>query len=117
MRAEAFAIGLPGEWGHIAVTVSVLAFAFSTLLGFSYYGETAVTYLLGARAALPYRLAWTAFAYIGATVSLHLVWDIADTLNGLMALPNLIGVLGSLGILLKLMKEFFDGQKRVPEKS
>ncbi len=107
MSAEAFAIGLPGEWGHLAVTVSVIAFAFSTLLGFSYYGETAITYLFGARAALPYRLVWTAFVYIGSVFSLHLVWDIADTLNGLMALPNLIGVLGSLALLRKLMKEFF----------
>jgi AGCS family alanine or glycine:cation symporter len=108
MSAEAFARGLPGEWGHIIVTISVIAFAFSTLLGFSYYGETAITYLFGAKAALPYRLAWTGFVYIGAIFSLHLVWDIADTLNGLMALPNLIGVMGSLGLLLKLMKEFFD---------
>jgi alanine or glycine:cation symporter, AGCS family len=111
MSAEAFAIGLPGEWGHLAVTISVIAFAFSTLLGFSYYGETAITYLFGAKAALPYRLAWTGFVYIGAIFSLNLVWDIADTLNGLMALPNLIGVLGSLGLLLKLMKEFFDKEK------
>ena len=111
MSAEAFAIGLPGGWGHYAVTISVIAFAFSTLLGFSYYGETAVTYLFGARAAVPYRLLWTAFVYVGATVSLHLVWDIADTLNGLMALPNLIGVLGSLGLLLRLMKEFFGKQE------
>jgi AGCS family alanine or glycine:cation symporter len=107
MSAEAFAIGLPGELGHLVVTVSVIAFAFSTLLAFSYYGETAITYLLGAKAALPYRLAWTGFVFVGAIFSLNLVWDIADTLNGLMALPNLIGVLGSLGLLLKLMREFF----------
>jgi AGCS family alanine or glycine:cation symporter len=112
MSAEAFAIGLPGGWGHFAVTIAVVSFAFSTLLGFSYYGETAVTYLLGSRAALPYRLTWTAFVYIGAIFSLHLVWDISDTLNGLMALPNLIGVLGSLGLLLKLMKEFFEKEKK-----
>ncbi len=110
MSAEAFAIGLPGGWGHFAVTIAVVSFAFSTLLGFSYYGETAVTYLFGARAAVPYRLVWTAFVYIGAIFSLHLVWDVADTLNALMALPNLIGVLGSLGLLLKLIREFF-GEK------
>lgn len=113
MSAEAFARGLPGEWGHLVVTISVLTFAFSTLLGFSYYGETAVTYLLGTRATVPYRLAWVAFTYIGAIFSLNLVWDIADTMNGLMALPNLIGVLGSLGVLLRLMNEFFAKKPRV----
>ncbi len=107
MSAQAFAIGLPGEWGHLTVTISLIAFAFSTIIGWAYYGETAVTYLLGARVALPYRLLWTAFVYLGAIGSLHLVWEIADTLNGLMAIPNLIGVLGSLPLLLRLIGEFF----------
>ena len=53
-------------------------------------------YLFGAKAAMPYRLPWLVFVYLGATGSLHLVWDIADTLNGLMAIPNLIGVLASI---------------------
>jgi AGCS family alanine or glycine:cation symporter len=82
-------------------------FAFSTLVGWSYYGETGVVYLFGTRAAMPYRLAWLVFIYLGAVGSLHLVWDVADTLNGLMAIPNLIGVLGSIGMLLKLQKGFF----------
>jgi AGCS family alanine or glycine:cation symporter len=112
LSAEAFAIGLPGTWGHIVVTSGLVLFAFSTLVGWSYYGETGVVYLFGARAALPYRLAWLVFIYLGATGSLHLVWDIADTLNGLMAIPNLIGVLGSLGVLLKLQKEFFSKHAR-----
>ncbi len=114
MSAEAFAIGLPGEWGHYVVTIAVLSFAFSTLLGFSYYGETAVAYLFGSRATFPYRLMWTGFVYIGAIFSLHLVWDLADTLNALMALPNLVGVLGSLGLLLRLMNEFFAKQGKKP---
>jgi hypothetical protein len=71
-------------------------FAYSTLLGWSYYGETGIVYLLGAKAAMPYRLAWLVFVYLGATGSLHLIWDIADTLNGLMAIPNLIGLLASI---------------------
>jgi alanine or glycine:cation symporter, AGCS family len=107
LSAQAFAIGLPGTWGHLVVTSGLVLFAFSTLVGWSYYGETGVVYLFGARAAMPYRLAWLVFIYLGATGSLHLVWDIADTLNGLMAIPNLIGVLGSLGVLVKLQKEFF----------
>jgi len=110
MSANAFAVGLPGEWGHMVVSISIIAFAFSTIIGWSYYGETAVTYLFGAKVALPYRLAWTGFVYLGAIGSLHVVWDIADTLNGLMAIPNLIGVLGSLGLLLRLISEFFSKQ-------
>ena len=107
LSAEAFALGLPGEWGHLTVSISVIAFAFSTILGWAYYGETAITYLLGMRFALPYRLLWTAFVYVGAVVKLQVVWDLADTLNGLMAIPNLIAVLGSLALLLRLIKEFF----------
>lgn len=107
LSASAFAAGLPGNWGHLVVTVGLVLFAYSTIIGWSYYGETGIVYLLGARAALPYRLLWLVFIYLGAVGSLHLVWDIADTLNGLMALPNLVAVLGSIPILLRLKKEFF----------
>jgi AGCS family alanine or glycine:cation symporter len=84
-----------------------MLFAYSTLIGWSYYGETGIVYLLGARAAVPYRLLWLVFTYLGAVGSLHLVWDVADTLNGLMAIPNLLSVLLSLGLLRRLMREFF----------
>ena len=107
LSGKAFAIGLPGEWGHFTVSISIIAFAFSTIIGWAYYGETAITYLFGTKTALPYRLAWTVFVFLGAIGSLHLVWDVADTLNGLMAIPNLIGVLGSLGVLMRLVREFF----------
>jgi alanine or glycine:cation symporter, AGCS family len=107
LSAKAFEVGLPGTWGHIVVTGGIMLFAFSTLIGWSYYGETGIVYLLGARAALPYRLAWLVFIYLGAVGSLHVVWDVADTLNGLMALPNLVAVLGSIPLLLRLQKEFF----------
>jgi AGCS family alanine or glycine:cation symporter len=107
LSASAFESGLPGTWGHIVVTGGLLLFSYSTLIGWSYYGETGVVYLFGARAALPYRLAWLVFIYLGAIGSLHLVWDIAGTLNGLMAIPNLIGVLASIPLLLRLQREFF----------
>jgi len=107
LSAKAFEIGLPGTWGDLIVTTGLVLFAFSTIIGWSYYGETGIVYLLGARSALPYRLVWLVFIYLGATGSLHLVWDIADTLNGLMALPNLFSVLVSIPILLRLQKEFF----------
>jgi len=107
MAGSAFSIGLPGTWGNIVVTTSLVLFAYSTVIGWSYYGETAIVYLFGARAAMPYKLAWLVFIYLGAVGSLHLVWDVADTLNGLMAIPNLIAVLGSIGLLRRLMREFF----------
>jgi AGCS family alanine or glycine:cation symporter len=112
LSAQAFETGLPGTWGHVVVTGGLLLFSFSTLIGWSYYGETGVVYLFGAKAALPYRLAWLVFIYLGAMGSLHLVWDIADTLNGLMAIPNLIAVLASIPLLLRLQREFFAMRKR-----
>jgi AGCS family alanine or glycine:cation symporter len=112
LSAKAFETGLPGTFGSVVVTGGLILFAYSTLLGWSYYGETGIVYLLGARAALPYRLAWLVFVYLGATGSLHLVWDIADTLNGLMAIPNLIGLLASIPLLWRLQREFFNGSQR-----
>ena len=111
LAGQAFSVGLPGSWGNIVVTTSLVLFAFSTVIGWSYYGETGIVYLFGARAATPYRLLWLVFIYLGAVGSLHLVWDVADTLNGLMAIPNLIAVLGSLALLRRLTREFFAGHR------
>jgi AGCS family alanine or glycine:cation symporter len=107
LSLKAFEAGLPGQWGGLVVTSGLVLFAFSTLIGWSYYGETGIVYLLGAKAALPYRFAWLVFMYLGAVGSLHLVWDIADTLNGLMAIPNLVSVLLAIPLILRLQKEFF----------
>ena len=62
---------------------------------------------MGTRGAVPYRLVWLVFIYLGATGSLQLIWNIADTLNGLMAIPNLVSVLASIPLLLRLQREFF----------
>jgi alanine or glycine:cation symporter, AGCS family len=107
LAGQAFSTGLPGTWGNIVVTTSLVLFAFSTVIGWSYYGETGIVYLLGPKAVMPYKVAWLVFIYLGAVGSLHLVWDVADTLNGLMAIPNLIAVLASIGLLRRLMREFF----------
>ncbi len=111
LAANAFARGLPGEWGHLVVSVSLILFAFSTIIGWAYYGETGITFLLGQKAVTPYRLVWIGFVFLGATGSLHLIWNIADTLNGLMAVPNLIGVLACVGLLRRMMREFFEERK------
>ena len=113
LAARAFETGLPGVWGDIVVTGGIMLFAFSTLIGWSYYGETGIVYLLGAKAALPYRVLWLVVIYLGATGSLQVVWDVSDTLNGLMAVPNLVAVLGSIPLLLRLQREFFDAQRKV----
>lgn len=112
LSVKAFETGLPGTFGSVVVTGGLVLFAYSTLLGWSYYGETGIVYLLGSKAAIYYRLAWLIFVYLGATGSLTLVWDIADTLNGLMAIPNLIGLLASIPLLLRLQREFFSQPKR-----
>jgi AGCS family alanine or glycine:cation symporter len=107
LSAKAFEVGLPGVWGHMVVSTGLITFAFSTIVGWAFYGETGVTYLFGTKAILPYRLLWIVFVYLGATGSLQVVWGIADTLNGLMAIPNLIAILLSLGLLRRLIREFF----------
>jgi AGCS family alanine or glycine:cation symporter len=112
LATRAFETGLPGTWGDIIVTTGLVLFAYSTIIGWSYYGETGIVYLLGARAALPYRVVWLVFIYLGATGSLQLIWSIADTLNGLMAAPNLISVLIAIPILLRLHREFFNKPPR-----
>jgi AGCS family alanine or glycine:cation symporter len=112
LSVKAFESGLPGTFGDVVVTCGLVLFAYSTLLGWSYYGETGIVYLLGVQAALPYRVAWLGFVYLGATGSLRLVWDVADTLNGLMAIPNLIGLLASIPLLLRLQRDFFSRPQR-----
>lgn len=110
LTGRAFELGLPGEWGHVLITIAITTFAFSTLIGWAFYGETAAVYLFGAGAARLYRVIWVAVAFIGAVSSLQVVWSIADTLNGLMAIPNLIAILGCSALIRPMMKEFFSGR-------
>ncbi|SUZ99672.1 uncharacterized protein METZ01_LOCUS52526, partial [marine metagenome] len=76
LSGEAFRSGLPGIFGNIIVTSSIMLFAFSTVIGWSYYGETGIVYLFGAKVALPYRILWLVFIYLGATGSLELIWSV-----------------------------------------
>ena len=107
---EAFSKGLPGEWGGQVVTLATCLFGFSTIIGWSFYGETGFIYLFGAGTTKPYRAAWVAAVMVGTYGGLEAVWRISDTMNALMALLNLVAVLGSLGVLRRLMKEFFEGR-------
>ncbi len=79
--------------GPLVLTIGLLTFVFSTILGWSYYGEKAVEYLFGLRAIKPYRYLWVIAVFVGSVATLPLVWDFADAMNALMALPNLIALL------------------------
>ncbi len=97
--------------GGYIVSIGIMLFAFSTILGWSYYGERCAEYLFGEKAIVPYRVIWIPFVVIGAIGGLEFIWDLADTMNGLMAIPNLIGVLMLSGTIIKLTKEFFASEK------
>ena len=92
--------------GTPLLVIGVMTFAFSTILGWYYYGERSVMYLFGNKARLPYRLLWVVFAFLGAVLNLALVWKIADALNALMAIPNLIAVLLLSKLIVKETKYY-----------
>ncbi|MCL4800318.1 MAG: amino acid carrier protein [Burkholderiales bacterium] len=107
LTRQAFEQGLPGGWGGTVVAVSVSFFAFSTLLGWAYYGERNMDRLFGRTAVRPYRLAFVAVIFVGAVQELERVWTFADIMNGLMALPNLVGLLVLSGLVARESREFF----------
>lgn len=92
--------------GPLVLTVGLLTFVFSTILGWSYYGEKAVEYLLGRKAILPYRILWIIFVFLGSVFSLTFVWDLADLFNGLMAIPNLISLLVLSPVIVAETKKY-----------
>lgn len=106
LTALAFGQALPGI-GPYLVTVGVVLFAYSTMLSWEYYGEKCLEYLAGPSIRLGYRILFIPFLIVGAVGALEAIWDLADTLNGLMAIPNLIGLLGCSPIIFKLTKEYF----------
>ena len=106
------------KFGDIAgklLAVAILLFAFSTVLGWSFYGTKAIEYLFGTKATIFYKVIFVCFIVVGATVNLGLAWDIADTLNGLMAIPNLIAVIALSGTVVKITKNYTD--RRIKKKS
>ncbi|MGV8146666.1 MAG: alanine/glycine:cation symporter family protein [Alkaliphilus sp.] len=106
LTTEAFNTGLAGV-GGVIVAIGILFFAFSTLLSWAYYGEKCSEYILGSKFNLAYRIIWLPLIFVGAVGSLDLIWDIADTLNGLMAIPNLVGLFLLGSVVIKLTNEFF----------
>lgn len=103
---EGFATGIAGDWGHWIVTISLALFAFSTILGWCYYGERCVERLMGRKGVMPYRIIFSLIVYVGATTEIAVVWNFSDIMNGLMALPNLIGLLVLSGLIARETKHY-----------
>ena len=85
-----------------------MLFAFTTILGWNYYGERACLYLFGIKSILPYRLIFIVLVASGAFLKLEAIWVLADIVNGLMAIPNLIGLLGLSGVIIAETRAFFE---------
>lgn len=100
---------VPG--GEYIVTIGLILFAFSTILGWCYYGEKSIEYLFGEKAVMPYRFVFVLFVGIGSVLKLNLVWTIADVFNGLMAFPNLIALVALTPVVVKSTREYFDKKK------
>ncbi|MEX2473669.1 alanine/glycine:cation symporter family protein [Marinobacter sp.] len=110
LTSLAFEDGLPG-FGNYVVAISLAIFAFTTILGWSFYGERCVEFLFGVKAIVPYRVFWILAIPVGATINLGFIWLVADTLNAMMALPNLIALLLLSPVVFKLTREHFDKEK------
>lgn len=107
MTAWAVEQAVGGGWGNVMVALGVLVFSFTTLLGWCYYGERCIEMLVGRRGVLPYRIAFSLVVYVGAVLSLEMVWTFSDIANGLMALPNLIGLLLLSGVVANETRKYF----------
>ena len=94
--------------GPSLLTFGIITFAFSTILGWSYYGERAVEYLSGKRYLILYRVLYVGAVFVGAIVQLHVVWNVADLLNGLMAIPNLVSLLALAGVIVAETRQSAD---------
>jgi AGCS family alanine or glycine:cation symporter len=110
LSAAAFESALPGI-GSYLLAIALLVFTFTTILGWSYYGEKCWIYLGGRKTVLPFRILWVLAVFGGAVFQLDFVWLLADTLNALMAIPNLVALLLLSPVVLKLTKDYFDKNK------
>ncbi|HFI0265261.1 TPA: alanine/glycine:cation symporter family protein [Streptococcus suis] len=100
-----------GQPGALALTISLVLFAYTTILGWSYYGERCIEFLFGTKSILPYRLVFVAMVALGGFLKLDLIWTIADIVNGLMALPNLIALLALSPVIIMETRQYFAKKK------
>ena len=107
LTSVSFNSGLNSDSGQYIVSIGLALFAYSTILGWSYYGEKSIEYLLGQKAVMPYRYVFTLFVCIGALVELNLIWSVADIFNGLMAFPNLLGLILLSPVIIRETMNYF----------
>jgi AGCS family alanine or glycine:cation symporter len=107
LTSAAFSKGLPGPGGYVII-VAIAFFAYTTMLTWNFYGEKSWEYLFGRRVVMPFRLLFLVFVFLGSVGALELVWDVADTLNGLMAAPNLIALVLLGGVMAKEKLDYFN---------
>jgi len=107
LTTAAFNRGLPGPGGYI-ILISIVFFAYTTMLTWNFYGEKSWEYIFGNKIVVPYRLLFLAFLFIGAIGGLEVIWGVADTLNGLMIAPNLIALILLAGVLAREKNEYMD---------
>jgi len=110
-----YAFGQIPVLGPIILTFGLITFAFSTILGWSYYGERGAEYLLGKKIIMPYKIVYVVFTFLGSIMSLGLVWNIADALNALMALPNLACILLLSGVIAKETKLYLNDIDKIDD--
>ena len=111
LTSTAFTQGLPGLGGYV-VLLAIVFFAYTTMLTWNFYGEKSWEYLFGQKVVLPYRVIFLVFVFLGAVGALELVWDIADTFNGLMAAPNLIALILLAGVMAREKLAYFEQLKK-----
>ena len=102
-------------FGGNILSLCIALFAFTTMLGWSYYGERCAQFLLGPKVVMPFRILWVIGVFIGTQMSLGLVWKMSDALNGMMAIPNLLALLLLSPVVFKLTKQYFQQQDNQPE--
>ncbi|SDY27331.1 alanine/glycine:cation symporter family protein [Tindallia californiensis] len=107
LTTAAFNKGLPGPGGYI-ILISIVFFAYTTMLTWCFYGEKSWEYIFGSKVVLPYRVMFLAFLFVGAVGGLEVIWGVADTLNGLMIAPNLIAMILLAGVLAKEKNNYMD---------
>jgi AGCS family alanine or glycine:cation symporter len=113
LSSSAFATAFPG-FGQYLLAIALVVFAFTTILGWAYYGEKCWEYLVGTVSEKPYRVLWTAFVLVGAVTHLDFVWLVSDTLNAFMAFPNLVSLVLLSPVVGKVTKDYFDRKGAVP---
>lgn len=102
-----------GNWVSVITAVAICCFAFSTMIGWGLYGARCIEFLFGSKVHKPFMLVYSLVAIVGATMDLGLMWSIAETFNGLMVIPNLIAVFLLSGVVVRLVKEYFEKEETV----